>query len=1257
MVWSNTSNVARCALVAFLACLATDPVAAETYDYFRNARYPGTLREDVGLDQVEQATDADGRPGRPGRRVVQWWPKQGVDVVDIPEGVPLRTWTIRTPEEEPLVEFGHFSKWWDETLRGKKQFKAHLLGFRGVGSELGDPFHPEGMKRAFGTYGKGWCPAVVLRLEDGRKRCFTRGSFSNADQKYITELYVNEMNRIRKTLENLPRPTADGMKKTWPQGKIHEPGTFRVESQHFAVCAGSQSPVGSSSPWVDANEKKKTAQYRKATLGVFEDFWAYLEYAGQLMPHWNGRGDVVRYVVTVPGTMRDGFGEIGGYAGGGGGGCGIRHAAWNLLFHEWGHGVPSVNTWAIGGEECAVDTHRVIADPSRTPQGTHQADRPYKNLFHGAYVGGLAYMLLSDDPNWGYAFLAAVVCQVPDNERSPMHTLARLGRDRGLWKQGEAVRGVGDLMGQLAARFVEFDSELQAGMRQTFPAALHQFLYPLDREKGLYRCNMAEAPEPFGCNHILLKPDAGAKKITVDFRGHVDPATHSDWRVCIVAVDDKGKCRYSPLWNRGAMSMDIREGDQRYWLTVTATPTALSPIDAARGAVGLLYEKDYAYKYPYDVKLTGCRPGGPNQGVGVNANWTLTGPDYRHDMAFYGGPRGRCYDWPHPADTPEYARMKKHLDAIIAGRKAYSEKLLAPKIYPGGYDWWSNRIYYMHMLTSALPIHLRAQVLLDNAQGARHPNGGGWVARGCQVAPTAYVGPDSMVLDGARVLGNVILEDNAVVSGKDVVIKDSARIFGGAVVCGAAEVSGFARVSRNISNRKLHLVCIKEEAPDYQVGVVPDPRIQRTGPEQRRNFYRRTYAGLEANYGMDRSETVLLEDLFQERGRSFEELLCYDGVLYGQPGFEVDGERRGYTFNGKDQYAELAPMVADFAEITVEVALKPTGRAGQTLFDFGSSTDHCLKLLLSRAGKPTLVTVVDGKETSLSAPKLARGEWATLRIEIDGKTMTILRDNEKVASRSSTFRPLDVFPGGCVKRNFIAASRDGSKPFKGTLDHVRIFSVNHDDFEQDGIVPEISSRRLDPSFLERFKTFKALNAARLAAWEQTPEAKKGDEISAERFTRWQQEVKDINKEYDAIGKSVGGALREEVAALSKQQREAKTDEAKKALKQQLQRKTLDLANEERRAKMLHNADELYGIGAWGSWDFERALTSRMAAYKPFPVHEDEEVLQRVLDAQQGKWVTEIDWDSRLKFEKEHPFEELLPHQQRWLKRVKPYKYK
>jgi len=41
---------------------------AQGHDYFRNACFPGNLREDLGLDKVKQAR---GDGGQPGRRVVQ----------------------------------------------------------------------------------------------------------------------------------------------------------------------------------------------------------------------------------------------------------------------------------------------------------------------------------------------------------------------------------------------------------------------------------------------------------------------------------------------------------------------------------------------------------------------------------------------------------------------------------------------------------------------------------------------------------------------------------------------------------------------------------------------------------------------------------------------------------------------------------------------------------------------------------------------------------------------------------------------------------------------------------------------------------------------------------------------------------------------------------------------------------------------------------------------------------------------------------
>ena len=56
-------------LVVGLCC--TSAALAADYDYFRNARYPGTLREDVGRDTIKQVADKGGAPGR--RVVLEPW--------------------------------------------------------------------------------------------------------------------------------------------------------------------------------------------------------------------------------------------------------------------------------------------------------------------------------------------------------------------------------------------------------------------------------------------------------------------------------------------------------------------------------------------------------------------------------------------------------------------------------------------------------------------------------------------------------------------------------------------------------------------------------------------------------------------------------------------------------------------------------------------------------------------------------------------------------------------------------------------------------------------------------------------------------------------------------------------------------------------------------------------------------------------------------------------------------------------------------
>ena len=107
---------------------------------------------------------------------------------------------------------------------------------------------------------------------------------------------------------------------------------------------------------------------------------------------------------------------------------------------------------------------------------------------------------------------------------------------------------------------------------------------------------------------------------------------------------------------------------------------------------------------------------------------------------------------------------------------------------------------------------------------------------------------------------------------------------------------------------------------------------------------------------------------------------------------------------------------------------------------------------------------------------------------------------------------------------------------------------------------------------------------------------------------------------------------------------------------EMKKKQATIKTYSERVQMLNNADEYYGIGAWGSGNFRRGVSAYLAQYRPFTVVENEKTLRQALDAQQRKWTTEVNWDSRMEFEMGGR-DKLEPHQLRWLKRVKPYLYK
>jgi len=1051
----------RVALVmAGLAACAS----AATYDFLARNRYPGPVRvEGVDLYKAEQ----EGGPFAEGykRRVVHWWPRRGVDIIEVEEGMPLRTWTFRQ-RKEVVVD----KEWLTRQLPSDHplQLKAHLIGFRGIGNR----YAPSGREEDYVP------PAVVLRLPDGRKRCFVRGTFVEKDEKYALDLFLKELERIRKGLKKVKYEINPALREQWPNNaKPGEPGTMQVVGEHVMFVSGSQPPEGEpDNPWVGTAHPERSRRFREGSVVGAEIWWAFNEYIGNLMPFWD-RKKKFKYTVTVCGTVRDGYKYIPGYAGGGYSACGLKNALggpWSLgLFHEWVHG-HAAGRWHIGGHEIQADTGQVIADPAVLNFGNN-VSRPWRCCLHGAYKTCLFYAIMGDDPNWGYGMALTLPSGV--GEKTLFQTLARLGEQRGLWRNG--IRGVGDMVGEFTARLAEFDCELQYVLRQTpspYPwemlAPRWNWLEPMDPDRGLYRIFREEAPEPFGSNVIPLAAEKGAKEIRVDFRGLYEPETYGDWRACIVAVEADGRPRYSPLWNKGEMAMEVRPGDRRFWLTVAATPWAFCVPEKRSGRFNEMYFGRYAPRYPYEVRLTGCRPAMPHFRPGMVDD---------HDLVYAGG--FHLCKVPYPGDSPEAAWVRKALPKLEA-RLAAFEKALEKAIAEGKRK--ANEWHTRNMRRFLNDLTRYAHSLRDALTGARHPNGGGWVAASARVARTAYVGPNAMVLDGAQVLDDAIVENFAVVTGPKVVVKNHARVSGRAYVTGNVLLKGYARTWHEVRGPE-ETTLVLPEVPLRDRQKEPDPQ------------------GLWANYALDRPEAFLLEDWFRFKPgyMTFHELNL-DGTLYGHPRFVVEDGHRGFYFDGKTQYAEAAPTLADLGQITVDISLKWAGGENQVVFDFGSSLQNRFVLFAAGpSGRSELLVVHDARTQRLVADRpLPKDQWSRCRVEIDGGRLALWIDGRLAGRRASNFRPCDAFAPDAPKRNLLAMARDGSAHFRGILDFVHVYHKVHDDFANVPEAPRHAPRRVSREFIEWVK-------------KQAGDVKKLNEEVNKRFKRDYKYYEEMRKQIEA----------------------------------------------------------------------------------------------------------------------------------------------
>jgi len=1048
----------RNCLVCLTLFLLAGAAAAADYDYYKYLRYPKKLLPGIGRNTVAQ----EGGPDAVGykRRTVQWWPRKGHDIVDIPKGAPLRTWTRNKGQKDPEALAGVCRNW---TRSDNETFKAHLIGFRGFGVPTIDPRHNFVL-----------APAAVLRMENGERRAVLayrpyHMMVSDEDHAFIYKIWEKAWPGIQASVSG--EKYGPETRRTPTKDKKH----LVLETDHYRFVSDAETKH-KTLWWVRPHEPKKQNLYRKASLEFAENMWTHIEASGSSMPYWRRKGPKRKYAVHIMLTVS------GGWAGGGFGTCSLRDNTGgprNLgLSHEFYHGHPT-GGWQMnyfGEILCHGGRHFNI--PGETMMFSANFCYPWRSVNCTQYQSPLWWSALGDNPNWGYGAISVVPCLASAVEPTPYHTVARLGQERGLWKNG--IKGFGDFFGEYAARMATCDFVMQYAIRSKYGMPEMSYLYPVYGQPGRYRVPNSEVPRIYGFNLVRLIPAKGASEMTADFQGLAE-AKHADWRACIVAVDGEGRARYSPLWNKGKMSFGIKATDKHFWLTVAATPSALPlPGPCSRFLAG-----EGAPRYPWEVTLTGCKPGSPHRRQGDVINLD----------ELYAMNNGNKYKgYPVKSEVPiplseKGGKAAQEKLADILRRLAAAANAQRAKFESGQYDrsfWWEQgKINIFNELTR------RVKFLQRSAKGKRHPNGGGFVSDSAKVAPTAYVGPNAMVLDGTRVEGNACIHEHAVVHGPKTVIRDNAKIGGKAWVFGDITVGGNARISESavvttvgrawanhpegqgeitgsavIKGEHILRLCRTNGqvitggiVMDYTPGasgtvgygnLIPGFINLETGVFKSGRIYgRRGLKGgkdagaLYANWEFNRAKDFLLEDSYVNN----------NGRLHGKPTFADDGERKCIVFNGKDQYAEAPPITTDFGELTVDMTVKRSG--GGRLFDFGASDDECFYLSIDDSnGKPSLIAKHKGKSYSVTASQgIAADKWVRVRVEIDGKTASICIDGKRGASKGFALSPRMVFLPDRPEGNFIACGRGEKEFFAGRIDHFRIYRKVHKDFNAIGPVP------------------------------------------------------------------------------------------------------------------------------------------------------------------------------------------------------------
>jgi hypothetical protein len=563
---------------------------AKTYPYYSFYQVPAARgRRDTELRKVLTGSLPGEKPEDYNLRVVQFANRKGVDYLDVDPRMPLREWTFT---EEAYTKAGIPAKYRTDN----RKVKAHLAGFFSIGCTIDE-----------GEFaGRYEIPKLLLRFSDGRVRMVLPVHISSEDQDFVAGHHKAAMDEIKAArLKEHPRVIPAGHKQQYanPKQPGEKNGHMITESEFFYFVSGTEHPepgnAGSWCTWINSMGDQKAGRWeRLKRMTWFDSMWLVYEYGGYYMPQIGAQGQPrEKFGWYVGGPTIDGKGTNGG-----GGGWHIGNGDPGIGAHEWGHmtGLPGVQ--GPGRGETMCDTLR---DTAMGGGGGPQLKTPHNHVFSGGDFYGQThfYRAVGEDPSLGYLWCARLPAYSSEGKSSflvffEMFKRLQLTDYADPKMVNKPVVEFGDLFGEYAARSATFD--FQREVDRMIPGK--QILEKIDTENNIWRVPPDFAPQTYGFNVVRLIPGKGAGSFEVDFTGMHDPKTFSDWRVSLVAVGGDGVRRYSKMWNKGAMTFDVKPDDKSLWLVVAATPTAYTSM-ATSGRRGV--------SYPWQVKLTGATVGTP----------------------------------------------------------------------------------------------------------------------------------------------------------------------------------------------------------------------------------------------------------------------------------------------------------------------------------------------------------------------------------------------------------------------------------------------------------------------------------------------------------------------------------------------------------------------------------------------------------------------------------------------------------------------